>query len=129
MSRPPSPKIDRPKAGKELHMKYHKIRNVEKTVCAAEQMIAYNIAFRQHISYQSDFEQVNACDPEAGKSFCEKLARNGLLMFRKGYDYKPGKFDEDAIFYSLNAGLYGYLSKPFIASSYEAIGKAFPASL
>ena len=110
-------------------MKYHKIRNVEKTVCAAEQKIAYNIAFRHLSSYKSDFEQVNASDPEAGKSFCEKLARNGLLLFRKGYDYKPGKFDEDAIFYSLNAGLYGYLSKPFIASSYETIGKAFPASL
>ena len=37
-------------------MKYHKIRKIEKTVCAAEQMIAYNIAFRQHISYQHDFD-------------------------------------------------------------------------
>lgn len=129
MSRPPSPKIYRPQAGKELDMKYHKIRNVEKTVCAAEQKIAYNIAFRHLAIYQSDFDQVNACDPEAGKSFCEKLARNGLLIFRKGYDYKPGKFDEDAILYSLNAGLYGYLSKPFIASSYEDVGKAFPALL
>ena len=110
-------------------MKYHKIRNVEKTVCAAEQMIAYNIAFRQHISYQHDFDQVNACDPEAAKSYCEKLVHNGLSMFRRAPDYKPGKFDEDAIFYSLNAGLYGYLSKPFIAANYEAVGKAFPALL
>lgn len=110
-------------------MKYHKIRNVEKTVCAAEQMIAYNIAFRQHISYQSDFDQVNACDPEAAASYCEKLVNNGLARFRMAPDYKPGKFDEEAISYSLNAGLYGYLLKPFIASSYETIGKAFPASL
>lgn len=110
-------------------MKYHKIRNVEKTVCAAEQKIAYNIAFRQHISYQGDFDQVNACDPEAAKSYCETLTRNAISLFRKAPDYKPGRFDEDAISYSLNAGLYGYLSKPFIASSYETIGKAFPALL
>lgn len=71
-------------------MKYHKIPNVEKSVCTAEQMIAYNIAFRLHISYANQFE-------------------------------------EDAIFSALLAGLYNYLSNFHIFSSYEDIGRAFPA--
>lgn len=108
-------------------MKYHKIRNVEKTICTAEQKIAYNIAFNLHITYQRDFDRVNACNPGGAKADCVRLAHDGLNSYQMSYDYKPGKYDEDSIFCALNAGLYGYLCKPFIASNYEQIGKAFPA--
>ena len=108
-------------------MKYHKIRGVDKSVCTAEQMVAYNIAFRLHITYQDDFDQVNACNPGGARSDCVKLTHDGLRQFQMAYGYKPGKFDEDAIFCALNAGLYNYLCKPFIASDYETVGMAFPA--
>lgn len=108
-------------------MKYHKIRGVDKSICTAEQMVAYNIAFRLHITYQDDFDRVNACNPGGARSDCVKLTHDGLKQFQMAYDYKPGKFDEDAIFCALNAGLYNYLCKPFIASDYAKVGEAFPA--
>ena len=107
-------------------MKYHKIRGVGKTVCTAEQKIAYNIAGRL-VSYKTNFDRVNAVNPGAARSDCVQLAHEGLKHYRMAYDYTPEKFDEDAIFSALNAGLYDYLAKPFIATSYEQIGAAFPA--
>jgi hypothetical protein len=50
-----------------------------------------------------------------------------MKNYRSEYDYKPGKYDEDAIFCALNAGISAYLERPFIASDYVTIGKAFPA--
>lgn len=108
-------------------MKYHKIQNVEKSVCTAEQMIAYNIAFRLHISYADEFKKVNAVNQGEARADCVDLAREGLKWYRMSYSYNPGKYDEDAIFSALLAGLYDYLSNFRIFSSYEDIGKAFPA--
>ena len=108
-------------------MKYHKIANVDKSVCTCEQKIAYNIAFRLHISYADQFSEVNAINPGAARSNCADLAREGLKWYKMSYSYKPGKYDEDAIFSALLAGLYDYLSNFHIFSSYEDIGRAFPA--
>lgn len=108
-------------------MKYHKIPKVEKTVCTAEQMIAYNIAFRLHISYADQFKKVNSVNQGGARADCAGLAREGLKWYRMSYSYKPGKYDEDAIFSALLAGLYNYLSDFHIFSSYESIGRAFPA--
>ena len=108
-------------------MKYHKIANVDKSVCTAEQKIAYNIAFQLHISYADQFAEVNAINPGSARSNCAELAQEGLKWYKMSYSYKPGKYDEDAIFSALLAGLYDYLSNFRIFSSYEDIGKAFPA--
>ena len=108
-------------------MKYHKIQNVEKSVCTAEQMIAYNIAFRLHISYADEFKKVNAVNQGEARADCVDLARKGLKWYRMSYSYKPGKYDEDAIFSALLAGLYDYLAEFRIFSNYEDIGIAFPA--
>lgn len=108
-------------------MKYHKIPKVDKSVCTAEQMIAYNIAFRLHISYADQFKKVNAVNPGAARADCADLAMEGLKNYKAAYSYKPGKYDEDAIFSALLAGLYDYLSDFHIFSSYEDIGRAFPA--
>ena len=108
-------------------MKYHKIQNVEKSICTAEQMIAYNIAFRLHISYADEFKKVNAVNQGEARANCVDLSREGLKWYRMSYSYKSGKYDEDAIFSALLAGLYDYLSNFRIFSSYEDIGKAFPA--
>lgn len=109
-------------------MKYHKIPKVDKSVCTAEQMIAYNIAFRLHISYADQFAKVNAVNSGGARADSADLARQGLKNYRTAYSYKPGKYDEDAIFSALLAGLYDYFAGEYhIFTSYEDIGQAFPA--
>ena len=52
-----------------------------------------------------------------------------LDLYRMGRDYKPGKYNEDAIFCALNAGFENYLkAKYHILSSYKEIGEMFPAN-
>ena len=74
-------------------MKYHKIRNVDKSVCTAEQKIAYNAAFYHTFDYRETWK----------------------------------KYDIDAIQAALNAGMENYFNGCSILSSYEEIGKTFPA--
>ena len=40
-------------------MKYHKIRGVDKAICTAEQMIAYNMAFRIEISMGHEYRALS----------------------------------------------------------------------
>lgn len=108
-------------------MKYHKIQNVEKSVCTAEQKIAYNIAFRLHISHGDDFKKINDINHGAAVAWSATLAREGMNTYRASYAYNPQKYDDDAIFSALLAGLYNYLSDFHILSSYEDIGRIFPA--
>ena len=111
-------------------MKYHKIYGVALEVCTAEQKIAYNIAFRRHISHQERFDALESMGAsESAKSEAiSRLCQLGLENFRMSYGYKPGRFDEDAIMAALHAGLRSYLeSKHQILGSYEEIGKMFPA--
>lgn len=96
-------------------MKYHKIKGIDKSICTAEQKIAYNLAFAN-----KDFVMRAGYDvPTAAHKIVE--------LYQNGYDYKPGKYDIDAIFSALLAGLKDYCEHPFIATDYETIGKAFPA--
>lgn len=105
-------------------MNLHKIPKIDKAVCSAEQKIAYNIAFRVHINHGDSFQSLPT---EAAKSEAKgKLIRLYMENYQQSYDYKPGRYNEDAIFVALNQGLQEYLEKPFIASNYESIGRAFP---
>jgi hypothetical protein len=97
-------------------MKYHKIRNVAKEVCTCEQMIAYNLASSCHDAIK---RKGFATVPDASRWL--------MKIYRNGYDYKPGKYDEDAIFCALNAGLEAYCKRPFVAFNYYQVGEAFPA--
>ena len=97
-------------------MKYHKICNIPIEVCTAEQKIAYNL-----VSAYRD------CIVGGSFSTWPEAAHWCVRMYTLGYDYKPGKYDIDAIFCAINAGIESFCEKPFIASSYEQIGKAFPA--
>lgn len=96
-------------------MKYHKIKGVDKSVCTAEQKIAYNLAFanREYV-IRAGYDTATA-------------ANKIVELYQNGYDYKPGKYDIDAIFSALLSGLNDYCKHPFIAADFETIGKAFPA--
>ena len=108
-------------------MKYHKIRNVEESVCTAEQKIAYNIAWKLDLSYgdefRKDLERVTTAEID---NAVFKLRDIGLRNYKQSRGYKK-LYDIDGIFAALNAGLKNYLVKPFIATRYEQIGEAFPA--
>jgi hypothetical protein len=108
-------------------MTYHKIRGVDKSVCTAEQKIAYNLAFHAHISFQNNYDKARSVSAACVSALVGEIVALSLKNYRSAYDYKPGKYDEDAIFCALNAGISAYLERPFIASDYATIGKAFPA--
>lgn len=110
-------------------MKYHKIRNVPMDVCTAEQKLAYNVAFRCHISFGDKIRSViDAGYPEMDIADLVFQARDIMLNFlREDLEKHNKKYDIDAVFCALNAGLRAYIEHPHIYSNYEDIGKAFPA--
>lgn len=108
-------------------MKYHKIKNVDKQICTAEQKIAYNLAFAAHISYQELFNNAIKKSNVCATDLTNQICNDALKHYRLAYDYKPGKYDEDAIYSCLKAGLFNYLKKPFIAADFKKIGECFPA--
>ena len=110
-----------------MKMKYHKIKGLPLTVCTAEQKIAYNIAFRLHISYQETFNTIKTTSPFDVPFIIRELIERGLKEYQNSFDYKPNQYNLDAIFSALYAGLEKYLTFPFIAKDFEQIGKAFPA--
>ena len=106
-------------------MKYNKIRGVEKSVCTAEQKIAYNLAFRASISYQDVYNKAKTISAVCVSDILRKIVEQEMHEFSFSSDC--GKYNGDAIESALNAGIENYLNNPFIASDYATIGKAFPA--
>lgn len=108
-------------------MKYHKIRGVPLDECTAEQKIAYNLSF---MYYYNVLKEYNRLPMQFQKSeLVSASVRKMLDLYRMGRDYKPGKYNEDAIFCALNAGFENYLkAKYHILSSYKEIGAMFPAN-
>jgi len=96
-------------------MKLHKISKVSIRVCSAEQKIAYNYALAHCDFLKRVFDK---------STTAEKVAEL-MKIFRWGYSYKQGKYNEDAIEKALMNGIEAYLQKPFIATDYEQIGQAF----
>ena len=105
-------------------MKYHKIKNVPLNICTAEQKIAYNLAFSNvHI-----FKKAYDLSPmQFQKSEVIHDAVNFCLRMWS-YNKNVSKYDIDAIFCALNAGIEEYIKKgcPILAS-YEDISKMFKA--
>ncbi len=108
-------------------MTYHKIKNIPLTECTAEQKIAYNLSFAY---YYNVLKEYNRLPMQFQKSeLVYTSIRKMLDLYRMGRDYKPGKYNEDAIFCALNAGFENYLkAKHHILSSYKEIGEMFPAN-
>lgn len=106
-------------------MKYHKIRNTPLTVCTVEQKIAYKLAINWHDIIKKHYDEM----PYAfQKSEVLHLFISIIIKdYKDSYNYKPGRYDIDTIFYALNAGLEKYINFEYsILSSYEEIGKMFP---
>lgn len=108
-------------------MTYHKIKNIPLTECTAEQKIAYNLSFAY---YYNVLKEYNRLPMQFQKSeLVYTSIRKMLDLYRMGRDYKPGKYNEDAIFCALNSGFENYLkAKYHILSSYKEIGEMFPAN-
>lgn len=106
-------------------MKTHKIRNIKKSVCCAEEMIAYNLSFRANISYGDKFRDYIEKNNPIEIEICNTVSE---IRDRLVEDYRRDgnkKYDIDAIFVALNSGLMEYLINPFIATEYSQVGKAF----
>ena len=78
-----------------MERKYHKIPNVALEVCTAEQKIAYNLAFAYGDLYRKEYHRMPMQFQKA--EVITAAARKMSELYRMGYDYKPGKFNEDMI--------------------------------
>ena len=107
-----------------MGMQYHKIRGIPLDVCTAEQKIAYNLAFNAHIGIGDKYRQARKIS-----AICaDELLHDRLqIEWNEWKRQSNGKYNDDAIYSCLLAGLAEYLMNPFIATDYESIGKAFPA--
>ena len=104
-------------------MKYHKIRNVPLNVCTAEQKIAYNLACRY---YDLVIKEYNRLPMQFQKA---ELIHQVIQKIMELYRCNKTKYDEDAIFSALNAGLENYINlKYHVLMSYKEIGETFPAN-
>lgn len=105
-------------------MKYHGIGGVKKTVCTAEQKIAYNLAHSYKYFIANAYNKVfMGCE----KSYIIRKSCYDLVGVLQR-DYPASKYDIDAVFCCLGAGLEEYIkSGGRILWSYEDIGSAFPA--
>ena len=111
-----------------MKQKYHKIPNVALEVCTAEQKIAYNLAFAYGDPYRKEYHRMPMQFQKA--EVITAAAREMLKLYRMGYDYKAGKYNEDMIHSSLLSGLENYFNfnQSGVVGGYEEIGKIFPAS-
>lgn len=95
-------------------LKTRKIPGVDKSVCCAEQKIAYNLAF-------STRDHILRCGLNG-----EQAVAEAMKFWRHCPESQNSRHNSDAIRAALAGGLDNYLNSFFIASSYEQIGKSFP---
>ena len=105
-------------------MKYHKITGVDKQVCTAEQMVAYNFA-------KADFqfaEQYKRCPTAIARGdFADERCNHALKVWNDVYAEKS-PYNVDAIFSALRAGYDKFMMDGApILREYGDVGKYFPA--
>lgn len=92
-------------------MTFRKIPNVEKDICTAEQMIAYNFAFRYR-DFDGEKELVDLLQVVTNDIKCNKK----MVM----------RYDIDSIIHCLRNGYIEYRKNyPAIITDYKTIGKIF----
>lgn len=96
-------------------MKFHKIRGIEKSVCTAEQKIAYNFA-------SADYDWVMRSNMKLWH-YLENVASR-----IKADEKMMGKYDIDAIIHCMRNGFINFCkTKCHILTSYKEIGEMFPS--
>lgn len=95
--------------------RYHKIRNVDIKVCAAEQKIAYNISF-------SNYDWIR----RSGKDYKVLLKE---IVDRLSKQKEFSRFNMDVVYEALMNGFNEYSHYPFIAHDYKRIGDTFKIKL
>lgn len=107
-----------------MKIKVNKIRNVEKSVCFAEQKIAYNYAFM----WRTALEKIRNSDvePSATTDKYQQIINYVIEGIQeKGIDKK---YNIDAIIHCFKNGIENYLNGYSVLSSYDEIGRAFPCT-
>ena len=106
-----------------MKMKVNKIRNVEKSVCFAEQKIAYNYAFMYHTRLKNIFNSDNTAI-EKSESYQEIIDFVVAGIKSAGLD---NKYNIDAIIHCFKNGIENYMNfnNSGVLSNYEDIGKIF----
>lgn len=106
-----------------MKMKMKKIKGIEKTVCTAEQKIAYNYAFMYHTQLKQIFNSDNIA---IVKSEAYQKVINFVIegIKRNGIDKK---YNIDAIVHCFRNGIENYMNfnNSGVVASYEDIGKIF----
>lgn len=106
-------------------MRFHKIRNVPIEVCTAEAKIAYNYAFNYLSIIQNVYNKC-ACDFQR----CDAIRAGVKFIMENLSDNIKDKYNIDAIFCCLNAGLEKYINEKYhILTSYDDIGKIFQSNV
>ena len=101
-----------------------KIRNVEKSVCTAEQKIAYNYAFQWYDYGKSVFTDKNVTEINKSESLQYIIDCVISSIKNSGIDKK---YNIDGIIIAFRQGFRKYCTENFfIANDYERIGKSFP---
>lgn len=104
-----------------MKLKCRKIRNVEKSVCVAEQKIAYNYAFSWYKSGKNIIKANTSKSIKYEAMFeIERLVTKDILNKKE-----MEKYNIDAIIIAFRNGFWQYCENFFIATNYEAIGKCF----
>lgn len=115
-----------------MKLKYHKIRGVDKSVCTAEQKIAYNMAWRIYgdVRFAKLWQQYDSGNVPTflQDDWESKAIRDYLAIWRRDHAEAAAKYNTDMIFCALRAGLHEYICHHGpIFTTYEEIGQAFPA--
>lgn len=111
-------KKSRNKRGKV--MKTHKIKNIDRSICTAEQKIAYNFAF-------SDYTHIERVQREYSQAVASETAYRLRDIHIEELKRQGTRYNLDAIFCAYNAGIWDYIKlKYHILTTYEEIGKIFP---
>lgn len=108
-----------------MKMKAGKIQRVDKSICTAEQKIAYNYAFSWHSILRKLY-----CNSELTAIQKSELLQdivNSILASMKENEIDK-KYNVDLIIHCFRNGVEKYANGFEVLSSYEQIGKAFPSN-
>ena len=104
-----------------MKIKCKKINGLEKTVCTAEQKIAYNYAFSWYFTYD---RRIKECATAIQKAEVLQDIIDFITSDILRRD-EMKKYNADAIIIAFRQGFVDYCSDFFIASDYVKIGKVF----